>query len=211
MNRFTSTLAGLGLLSLLALAVSSCARAEHEASAAPTSIDRTQFTPPPRHGQRVGSATVLNTVSVRHIFSDPAVPDQFVLQLRGPQVVSGQLLFCIISGKGDTLRQEVLPARLLLDDPTLRDNASASVRDQQVSILRGMNHFFAPGCFVQPAVAAAATQPAGLDAQAWNGLRNDPAAVGFNYPSNEGSERRLAFSRRLSKVVELTEQPTARL
>ena len=196
----------------MALAVTSCTRTEHEGNATPVVINRTQFSPPPRHGQRIGSATVLNTVSARHVFSNPAAPDQFVLQMRGPQVVSSRLLFCVISSKGDTLRQEVLPARLLLDDPTLQDNVSASVRDQEVSILRGMNRFFSADRFVQPAVPATTAQPAELDAQAWNSLRNDPAAVGFDYFSNENTEQRLAFSRRLGKVVVLpASQPEARL
>jgi hypothetical protein len=63
-----------------------------------------------------------------------------------------------------------------------------------------MNGFFSPSHFVQPAVPAGATQPAEVDTQAWTSLRNDPKAVGFDYPSGTG-ETRLAYSRQLNKVV----------
>jgi len=110
----------------------------------------------------------------------------------------------VVSSKGDTLRHEVLPATALLDDPTLRNNQSASVRDKEISILRGMNAFFSDSHFVQPAVPATATQPAEVDVQAWTSLRNDPRAVGFDYPSGTG-ETRLAYSRQLGRVLLLNQ------
>ena len=84
-----------------------------------------------------------------------------------------------------------MPATALIDDRTLRDNQSASVRDREISILRGMNAFFSADHFVQPAVPAAATQPAEVSTQAWASLRSDPRAVGFDYPSN--GETRLIY------------------
>ncbi|QKG52598.1 hypothetical protein [Hymenobacter sp. BRD67] len=106
----------------------------------------------------------------------------------------------MLSSAGDTLRHEVLPATALISDRTLRDNQSASVRDKEISILRGMNDFFAASHFVQPAVPATATQPAEVDTQAWTSLRSDPRAIGFDYPNGTG-ETRLVYSKQFNKTL----------
>jgi hypothetical protein len=151
----------------------------------------------------VGGTTVLNTVRATHPFSDPNSSDTFILQLRGPRILSGRLHLIVLSSQGDTLRHEVLPPTVLIDDPTLRDNQSASVRDKEISILRGMNNFFGPTHYVQPAVPPTATAPAGVSPQAWASLRRDASAVGFDYPSGT-SERRLVYSRQLGKAIVIT-------
>jgi hypothetical protein len=194
----TTSFCKLGALAAILLAASSC-NTERE-TATSTKNPRTEFTPPNGRGQRIGGATVLNTVRTTHTFSDPQAPDNFILQMRGPRVLSSRVHLFVVNSKGDTLRHEVLPATALLDDRTLRSNQSATVRDKEISILRGMNNFFSPSHFVQPAVPTNATQPAELDAQAWTSLRNDPRAVGFDYPSGSG-ETRLAYSRQLNKVL----------
>lgn len=197
----TTSFCKLGAVAALLLTVSSCVNVSKERETATSSTDpRAEFQPPSGRGERVGAATVLNTVRASHTFSNPQAPDQFVLQMRGPRILSSRLHLFVVSSAGDTLRHEVLPATALLDDPTLRNNQSASVRDKEISILRGMNAFFSPSQFVQPAVPASATQPAEVDTQAWASLRNDPKAVGFDYPTGSG-ETRLTYSRQLNKVL----------
>jgi len=193
----------LGAVTLLSLSVASCVNTERE-TATSSRGPRTEYTPPKGRGERVGGATVLNTVRATHIFSDPKSPDTFVLQLRGPRVLSGHLHLIVLSSKGDTLRHEVLPASVLLTDPTLKDNQSASVREREISVLRSMNTFFGDSHFVRPAVPAAATPPASLDAEAWASLRNDLTAVGFDYPGS-GGETRLVYARQLGRVVAINE------
>jgi hypothetical protein len=195
----TTSFCKLGTVAALLFAASSCVSTERE-TATSTKDPRAEFTPPNGRGERVGGATVLNTVRATHPFSNAQNPDNFILQMRGPRVLSSRVHLFVVSSQGDTLRHEVLPATALLDDPTLRRNQSATVRDKEISILRGMNNFFSPSHFVQPAVPATATQPAEVDTQAWSSLRNDPQAVGFDYPSGTG-ETRLAYSRQLNKVV----------
>jgi hypothetical protein len=195
----TTSICKLGAVAAIILTASSCVSTERE-TATSTKDPRAEFTPPNGRGERVGGATVLNTVRTTHPFSDPKEPDNFILQMRGPRVLSSRIHLYIVSSKGDTLRHEVMPATALLDDRTLRNNQSATVRDKEISILRGMNAFFSPDRFVQPAVPSSATQPAELDTQAWTSLRNDPRAVGFDYPSGSG-ESRLAYSRQLNKVL----------
>jgi hypothetical protein len=195
----TISLRALAPVAATLLLTTSCVNTERE-TATSSRDPRTEFTPPRGRGERVGAATVLNTVRATHPFSDPKTPDTFVLELRGPRIVTGRAHLFVLSSQGDTLRHEVLPATALIDDPTLRNNQSASVRDKEISILRGMNAFFSPSHFVQPAVPTTTPQPAEVDTQAWNSLRSDPRAVGFDYATSTG-ETRLAYSRQLSKVL----------
>lgn len=189
---------------LAQLGLAACVNTEREAASS-SRDPRSEFTPPTGRGERVNGATVLNTVRTTHPFSDPKLADVFVLQMRGPRILTSRLHFIILSSQGDTLRHEVLPARVLLDDPALRDNPAASVRDKEISILRGMNAFFKDDRFVQPAVAAATPQPAEVDTEAWNSLRRDPTTVGFDFRNASGTPKRLAYSHQLGRVVLLSE------
>lgn len=201
----TTSICKLGFVAAILLTASSCVNTEREAATSASGKDpRAEFRPPNGRGERVGGATVLNTVRASHTFSNPQAPDNFVLQMRGPRILSSRVHLFVISSQGDTLRHEVLPATALLDDRTLRNNQSATVRDKEISILRGMNNFFSDSHFVQPAVPTTATQPAELDAQAWASLRNDPRAVGFDYPG-AGGETRLAYSQPLKKVLVISQ------
>ena len=168
----------------LLLTLTSCLNAERETASAARG-SRTEFTPPRGRGERVSGATVLHTVRAAHVFSSPSAPDTFVLQLRGPRVLSSQAYFSVLNGRGDTLHREVLPVRALLTDPTLRDNESASVRDREINILRGMNSFFSATHFEQ-----SATPPAGSEAP----------AVSFDYPGPTASQR-LEYSRQTGRAV----------
>lgn len=183
------------------LHLTSCVSTEREASGSSADPRATYIPPTNRDGGRIGSKTVLNTVSASHFFSNPELKDNFVLQLRGPQVLTAQAHLIVTSSTGDTLRHEVLPARALLSEKALADPRAASVRDQEIAILQGMNNFFADGRFTQPAVPAGTEQPAELDAQTWSALREDPGTVGFDYTGAGGAERRMAFVRKLGKAV----------
>lgn len=198
-----SSLAGFGLTAGFALQLASCVSTEREVSH--SNVDpRTTYTPPPTGNRtRVGSATVLNTVRTTHAFSDPKTKDNFVLQLRGPRVLTAQAHLIVTSASGDTLRHEVMPARALLTEAALNDSQASSVRDQEIAILQGMNKFFGEGHFTQPAISAGAEQPAEVDVKTWSALRDDPGTVGFDYPGAGGTECRLAYARKLGKAVVL--------
>ena len=198
--------AGVVLLTAgLTLQLASCVSTDREVSS--SSVDpRTTYTPPAAGNRtRVSSKTVLNTVSSTHTFSDPNTKDNFILQLRGPRVLTARAHLIVTSSTGDTLRHEVLPARALLSEKALSDPQAASVRDQEIAILQGMNTFFADGHFSQPAVPAGAEQPAEVDSKTWSALRADPTAVGFDFIGAGGAERRLAFSRTLGKAVVISQ------
>lgn len=189
-----------GLLQLSA----SCVSTEHE-MASSTKDPRSTYVPPTGTGHRISNATVLNTVRASHSFSDPKTKDNFLLQLRGPRILTSRLHLIVTNAKGDTLRHEVIPARALLAGSDEQDNKLATVRSQEIMILRKMNAFFSEDRFTHPAVPSSASQPAGLDAQDWANLRTDPSAVGFDYPGATGDEQRLAYSRKLGRAVVLNE------
>lgn len=194
------------LSAALLLSLSACVTTDREIGT--TSRDpREVFTPTPeRERARLTSKSVLQTVRASHTFSDPATKDNFVLQLRGPRVLTGRAHLIVLSATGDTLRHEVLPARALLDERTLDDPRAASVRDQEIAILRGMNAFFRDEQFSQPAVPPSAEQPAELDTQTWQALRADRSAVGFDYPADGSrNERRLTYVRKLGRAIVISQ------
>ena len=184
----------------LTLQLSSCVSTEHETSR--SSVDPRVYSPPPARARaRISSKTVLNTVTKTHVFSNPQAPDKFVLQLRGPRILTGQVHLIVTSSTGDTLRHEVMPARTLISEKVLNDPPSASVRDQEIAILQGMNNFFSDAHFSAPAVPANSEQPAEVDTKTWAALIEDPAIIGFNYTGAGGSGRCMAYVRKLGKAV----------
>jgi len=185
----------------LTLQLASCVSTEREVSNS-TKDPRSTYIPPAAGARnRVNGKTVLNTVSATHTFSDPKTKDNFILQLRGPRVLTAQAHLIVTSSTGDTLRHEVMPARALLSEHAQIDRQSASVRDQEIAILQGMNNFFSDGHFSQPAVPPGTEQPAEVDTKTWSALREDPATVGFDYTGTGGAERRMAYVRKLRKAV----------
>ncbi|GAB3672200.1 hypothetical protein GCM10027594_35070 [Hymenobacter agri] len=194
-------------LALLAIGfqLTSCVSTEREASTS-TKDPRATYTPPPAGSRtRINGKTVLNTVRATHAFSNPGTDDNFVLQLRGERVLTGQAHLIVTSSTGDTIRHEVMPARALLTHADAGLARSASVRDQEIAILQAMNSFFTPAHFTQPAVPAGTAQPAEMDTKTWVTLREDPTAVGFDYTGAGGAERRMAYSQKLGKAVVISQ------
>ena len=186
------------------LPLSSCLNTEREVASA-RNTDR-PFTPTPEANRgRVNERTVLRTVNASRNFSSPKAKDTFVLQLRGPQIATSRAHFIILNSVGDTLRQEVMPATGLIRDQDLTDPQSATMRDKEIAILQSMNNFFRDDRFVQPAVPKAAVQPDNVDVQSWSSVKADTRAVGFDYPSADGRERRLAYSKVLKRAVIIAE------
>ena len=186
------------------LQLSSCLNTEREVATS-RNTDR-QFTPGMEANRgRVSERTVLRTVNASHNFSSLKTKDTFVLQLRGPKIASSQAHFIVLNSAGDTLRQEVMPATALIRDQDLTDPQAATVRDKEIAILQGMNSFFRDDRFVQPAVPKTGVQPENVDAQSWSSVKADSRAIGFDYPSADGRERRLAYSKSLKRAVVIAE------
>jgi hypothetical protein len=190
-------------LAVLALLVqASCVTTDREMGASENS-DKV-FTPRPEaQRSRLNSRSVLRTVQTQHTFSDTRNKDNFVLLLQGPKILDANARFLIISAKGDTLRNEVMPAKSLIDERALQtDPQAASVRARELAILQGMNRFFAPDKFTSPAVPRSITAaPEGSDPEGWEAVRTDNRAVGFDYIDASGREKRIAYARKLNKAV----------
>lgn len=164
------------------------------------------YTPTPEGARsRVTERTVLRTVNASHYFSNTKTKDNFILQLQGPKILGSKAHLIILSNTGDTLRKEVLPATALVDERAMEDPQSATVRDREIAILQGMNNFFREDRFTQPAIPRTAAQPADVDPQAWQAVKADTKAVGFDYVSGTGKERRLAYAKKLQKAVVIAE------
>ena len=193
------------LVAGLALHLASCVSTEREVKS--SSPDPRSTYRPPAMGDRsrLSSKTVLNTVSTSHAFSDPNTQDNFVLQLRGPRILTAQAHLFVVSSAGDTLSHQVMPARALLGENAQADPQGSSVRDQEIAILQRMNSFFAASHFSQPAVPAGTEQPAEVDTKTWSTLREDPSAVAFDFTGADGGERRLAYARKMGKAVVISQ------
>jgi hypothetical protein len=164
------------------------------------------FTPSPEGSRsRLSERSVLRTVNASHYFSNTKTKDNFILQLRGTKIATAQANFIILSSKGDTLRKEVLPASALINERDLADPQAATTRDKEIAILQGMNSFFRDDRFVQPAIPKASVQPQNVDVMSWSSVKEDNKAVGFDYIGAGGRERRLAYSKKLSKAVVVAE------
>lgn len=164
------------------------------------------YTPVPEGARgRVTERTVLRTVNSTHYFSNTKTKDNFVLQLQGTKILNSQARLIILSSTGDTLRKELMPATALVDERLIEDPRSATARDKEIAILQGMNTFFKEDKFTQPAIPRSARQPSDIDAQAWQAVREDNKAVGFDYTAAGGKERRIAYAKKLRKAVVVAE------
>ncbi|TLM96568.1 hypothetical protein [Hymenobacter jeollabukensis] len=187
---------------LLLLAQSSCVTTDREVGT--SSNPERVYTPKPEaERSRLTSRTVLRTVQTQHAFSDRGSKDKFVLLLQGPKIIDANARFLIISAKGDTLRNEVIPAKALIDERAMQDDPQASsVRSRELAILQGMNSFFADDKFTSPAIPrTATTAPEGADPEGWSAVQAEGRAVGFDYVDASGREKRIAYAKKLNKAV----------
>lgn len=184
------------------LQTTSCISTEHEVG---TTKNADKVYTPPTTTKRLTTSSILNTVHTSHYFSNPKSKDNFILQLQGAKILNSQAKFIILSSTGDTLRKEVMPATALIDVNMLEDPQAATVRAKEIAILQAMNTFFAPDRFTQPAVPRTSTQPANVDAQDWKAVKDDTKAVGFDYTTGAGHERRIAYAKKLQKAVVIAE------
>jgi len=180
----------------------SCINTEHEVG---TTKNAEKVYTPPTASARLTNRSILNTVRTAHYFSNTRSKDNFILQLQGAKILNSQARFVILSSTGDTLRKEVMPAVALINSRDLDDPQAATVRAREIAILKAMNTFFADDRFTQPAVPRASVQPENVDGQNWKTVKEDTKAVGFDYPSGDGHERRIAYSKKLQKAVVIAE------
>ncbi|UOR07089.1 hypothetical protein MUN82_08305 [Hymenobacter aerilatus] len=191
-----------GVAAALLFQVTSCINTEREVG---NSKNADKAYSPPTESNRLTTRSILNTVRATHYFSSAKTKDNFILQLQGAKILNAQARFIILTSTGDTLRKEMIPAIALIEARNLEDPQAATTRAKEIAILQAMNTFFADDRFTQPAVPRTATQPANVDAENWRAVKADTKAVGFDYTSNTGRERRIAYAKTLGKAVIIAE------
>ncbi|MFN8350704.1 MAG: hypothetical protein U0U25_04490 [Flavobacteriales bacterium] len=154
--------------------------------------------------QRTGTSTQRYICSTP--FSISGLSDTLSLEFAGPDLLSSVITFRIISWKGDELYRapiELLRPEELTADPALQRCA------QETRILA----FFQDRRFSFPPIDAqrdaehseniAAGVSYAVDRSTWDAIRFDAYTSSFTFPVDARASRTIAYSRKLSKVVEL--------
>ena len=135
---------------------------------------------------------------VVHAFSDPILKDTFKLFLKGDSIVSGRIIFQIISHNNKLIYNETFPASDLLGDNDL-DSTSKQKEDD---IAKSFNDFFIEKQFIVPATALDSNLDLeNVDKRIWNDIKSDPTAIGFEYAVGYETVISIAYSKKKKKVV----------
>jgi hypothetical protein len=136
---------------------------------------------------------------VVHAFSDPILKDTFKLFLKGDSIVSGKVIFQIISHNNKRIHTECFPAFDLLGD----DYEDSTIKLKVDSITRRFKDFFAESNFVVPATSLAdrSFDLENLEGKDWNDIKSDNTSVGFIYSHFYEGAVGIAYSKKKRKVV----------
>lgn len=142
-------------------------------------------------------------VEAKHIFSDPTNQDNFRLELNGMNVLDGKVKFTITNLKGQLIYQDSMQAADLEASMVYEMKSQTATQKQREDfILKRMHEFFDEKNFSTPAIAPNDSyDPAFGEETAWNAIKNDKNAVGFNYLTGKENGRRLAYSKLRKKVM----------
>jgi hypothetical protein len=142
---------------------------------------------------------VLLSNIVVHAFSDPILKDTFKLFLKGDSIVSGKVIFQIISHNNKRIHAESFPAFDLLGD----DYQDSALKLKTDTITRRFNDFFAENNFVVPATSLADSSfdLENMKGKDWNDIKSDKTAVGFIYSHFYEGAVGIAYSKKRKKVV----------
>lgn len=168
-------------------------------------------TPPAREIKSVPSGPVAATspdpvptlVERRHLFSNPAAPDVFRLEIEGDSLLTAPAVLSILSAEGDELYRLALPAGTL-EAPLvyeLKPGETATLARREAYVRQRMSSFFEEKSFVTPAVAPGAPYRPGLVTVAeWRALQQ-PGTVGFSFVAGKEDGYRLAWLPSQQRVV----------
>jgi hypothetical protein len=138
--------------------------------------------------------------SITRNFSDPVKKDRFVISIEGKTILEGEFKFRIISSDSVELLNEKYPANYLIGyglDP------ESSVEDQENFIRKRIDEFFEDDNFNLPAIQRDQVYDMDYsDEEIWNDIMSDSTSVGFNYLIGEESGCRIAYSKKMKKVVQ---------
>ncbi|WP_324676144.1 hypothetical protein [Hymenobacter sp. GOD-10R] len=147
----------------------------------------------------------LKVVRRKHLFSSPSSPDQFMLTLRGTNLLSAEASFTITDASGQVIFREVLTAPDLEASMVYEmQGSSATQAEREAFVKKRMEEFFADKNFQKPALAKSERyQPGQLDRATWDDLQRRPDATSFRYLVGKEETRRIAWSPLKKQVVKL--------
>ncbi|WP_324674510.1 hypothetical protein [Hymenobacter sp. GOD-10R] len=146
---------------------------------------------------------VLQEVMEQHVFSNRSKPDQFKLQLKGKDVLTGTVNLSIVSAEGETLWNDQFPATYLLDygfDTYAGDRPTDAQRTAYIQ--KRMKEFFVDDSFLNQAVKATDKLDTNYtaDKKSWEEAKQT-GLPGFFYNIGEENGRRLVYSPSQRKAV----------
>lgn len=135
------------------------------------------------------------TNSTKHVFSDPNAADSFVIVLSGSDsLLDAHVKFEIIDHSGQSIHIDTFSASYLL---------GYDIENKEAYIKQRIREFFDKDNFLHPAIPPKDTMDADYtESKAnWEEIKANPGAVGFYYLTGEENGQRIAYSRKLKKVV----------
>lgn len=136
---------------------------------------------------------------IAHHFSSPTVKDTFKIKLTGQTITEGTVEFEIKTNYGLVIHYENYPSYYLIGYG-LDSNASETEKADYIKnrILR----FFDEENFQQPAILKNEIFEVDYsDREVWEDIKSDSTAVKFDYLIGEEGNGRIAYSKKLKKVV----------
>lgn len=146
--------------------------------------------------------SVLLENRVQHEFSNLDKKDEFYVCLVGESILDATVVFTITNSDGVEIFREEFPSVSLIGYD-LPGGIDASTRDQQNFIKYRVRHFFDEKNFFIPAIKSDQEFDEDYsDKEIWNEIKSDQKTRGFYYSIGEEDGRKIAYSKRLKKVVQ---------
>jgi hypothetical protein len=142
---------------------------------------------------------VLLKNEVLHNFSSLSGQDTFRIYVTGTSILNGQFHFQIITSDASIIYAETLDTTWLLDYGAEGDTTLTA---KESYIRNRIENFFNEKNFRQPAISSTEVYEADYsDKTIWDDITSDSTAIGFYYLVGKEDGRRVAYSKKLNKVV----------
>lgn len=149
--------------------------------------------------QKSDTSLVLLKNEVLHNFSSPSGKDTFRIQVTGPSITKGQVRFQIVTHDNKIIYDENFTTDWLLGYGVEGDTTQSQKENY---ITNRIDNFFTEKNFLKPAIHQTDRYDADYsDKTAWDDIKSDPTAIGFYYLIGKEDGRRIAYSKRLKKVL----------
>ena len=149
---------------------------------------------------QVHNDTILVENRLNHPFSHPIKSDEFHIYIIGSNsILEGTVIFTIKDYNGTVIYTEKFPANELLGYHTDYHNKKDEKED---FIEKRITEFFDQENFYNPAIKENDNFDSDYsNLEIWEDIRSDSTAIGFDYLIGEEDGRRIAYSKKLKKVV----------